>query len=167
MSGKRGSNPRPPAWKASALSTELFPRINHDFRDGYFFLWEQMDSNHRRWKPADLQSAPFGRSGILPILLFQSSTFLSLLSDSNQRPRDYKSRALANWAKEAGLTRFFATPFYTSAEKRCKGTTKNAHDQIFYEKNAFFCKKSAFWQEIYGHGLHFATVTSGEWYRRH
>ena len=27
---------------------------------------------------------------------------LSLLSDSNQRPRDYKSRALANWAKEAG-----------------------------------------------------------------
>ena len=24
-SGKRGSNPRPPAWKASALSTELFP----------------------------------------------------------------------------------------------------------------------------------------------
>ena len=29
-------------------------------------------------------------------------SFLSLLSDSNQRPRDYKSRALANWAKEAG-----------------------------------------------------------------
>ena len=27
--------------------------------------------------------------------------FLSLLSDSNQRPRDYKSRALANVAKEA------------------------------------------------------------------
>ena len=27
MSGKRGSNPRPPAWKASALSTELFPQV--------------------------------------------------------------------------------------------------------------------------------------------
>ncbi len=26
MSGKRDSNPRPPAWKASALSTELFPQ---------------------------------------------------------------------------------------------------------------------------------------------
>ena len=38
LSGKRGSNPRPPAWKASALSTELFPRINHDFRDGYFVI---------------------------------------------------------------------------------------------------------------------------------
>ena len=26
-SGRRGSNPRPPAWKASALSTELLPRF--------------------------------------------------------------------------------------------------------------------------------------------
>ena len=35
---------------------------------------------------------------------------LSLLSDSNQRPRDYKSRALANWAKEAGGKTFYITP---------------------------------------------------------
>ena len=34
-------------------------------------------------------------------MLIKHSLFLSLLSDSNQRPRDYKSRALANWAKEA------------------------------------------------------------------
>gem|GEM_PF-286804 len=27
LSGKRDSNPRPPAWKASALSTELFPQL--------------------------------------------------------------------------------------------------------------------------------------------
>ena len=33
-------------------------------------LWEKMDSNHRRYKPADLQSAPFGHSGILPFFLF-------------------------------------------------------------------------------------------------
>lgn len=26
MSGKRGSNPRPPAWEASALPTELLPQ---------------------------------------------------------------------------------------------------------------------------------------------
>ena len=52
-------------------------------------LWAVMDSNHRRRKPAELQSAPFGHSGNCPL-------FLSLLSDSNQRPRDYKSRALAN-----------------------------------------------------------------------
>ena len=33
-------------------------------------LWEKMDSNHRRYKPADLQSAPFGHSGILLSFLF-------------------------------------------------------------------------------------------------
>ena len=35
-------------------------------------LWEKMDSNHRRHKPADLQSAPFGHSGILPKLFSKS-----------------------------------------------------------------------------------------------
>ena len=73
-----------------------------------------MDSNHRSRKTADLQSAPFGHSGICPNLCHYfrkricdnfitkcAFLFLSLLSDSNQRPRDYKSRALANWAKEA------------------------------------------------------------------
>ena len=103
-SGRRGSNPRPSAWKANALSTELLPQ----------FLWAKMDSNHRSRKTADLQSAPFGHSGICPFQnqeikeLFSNNMiktdvlslffgfFLSLLSDSNQRPRDYKSRALAN-----------------------------------------------------------------------
>ena len=32
-----------------------------------------MDSNHRRRKPADLQSAPFGHSGICPSLFFRAS----------------------------------------------------------------------------------------------
>ena len=87
-SGRRDSNPRPSAWKANALSTELLPQ----------FRWAKMDSNHRRRKPADLQSAPFGHSGICPTFfrIRLRSFFLSLLSDSNQRPRDYKSRALAN-----------------------------------------------------------------------
>ena len=76
------------------------------------FLWAKMDSNHRSRKTADLQSAPFGHSGICPYNSLNKRTkikqynklqrsifvlhFLSLLSDSNQRPRDYKSRALAN-----------------------------------------------------------------------
>ena len=118
MSGRRDSNPRPSAWKANALSTELLPQIcggqgwirttegvsqqiyslphlatlvlaqqyfKKRAEDGaqtrdpqlgrlmlyqlsYFrnFLWAKMDSNHRRRKPADLQSAPFGHSGICP-----------------------------------------------------------------------------------------------------
>ena len=57
-SGRRDSNPRPSAWKANALSTELLP---------HYLLWARMDSNHRRRKPADLQSAPFGHSGTCPM----------------------------------------------------------------------------------------------------
>ena len=56
QSGRRDSNPRPSAWKANALSTELLPQSQ----------WARMDSNHRRHKPADLQSAPFGHSGNFP-----------------------------------------------------------------------------------------------------
>ena len=69
--------------------------------------WVVMDSNHRSRKTTDIQSAPFGRSGNHPLKKIRYSLtchqiacdlvlFLSLLSDSNQRPRDYKSRALAN-----------------------------------------------------------------------
>ena len=39
-------------------------------------LWEKMDSNHRRYKPADLQSAPFGHSGILPFYVFFRDDFV-------------------------------------------------------------------------------------------
>ena len=85
-SGRRGSNSRPLAWKANALSTELLPqkqtaseqlfivckrRCNPD----RFGEWEEMDSNHRRRTPADLQSAPFGHSGIFPIFLNSISNF--------------------------------------------------------------------------------------------
>ena len=48
-----------------------------------FFVWAKMDSNHRRRKPADLQSAPFGHSGICPFryVLFKKSDSLGKLSD--------------------------------------------------------------------------------------
>ena len=59
LSGRRDSNPRPLAWKANALPTELLPH-------GLFYLWAEMDSNHRSRTTADLQSAPFGHSGIRP-----------------------------------------------------------------------------------------------------
>ena len=49
-----------------------------------------MDSNHRRHSQ-QIYSLPH-----LATLVTTQILFLSLLSDSNQRPRDYKSRALAN-----------------------------------------------------------------------
>ena len=161
LSGRRGSNPRPLAWKANALPTELLPlfrffsaitssdftlsllttsrllrhssfvflvlpknklqnssflkgvffvellssvghyrevtpsffvrspQIRSSINSGFFFsnetvvrfrlkLWEKMDSNHRRYKPADLQSAPFGHSGILPFSFLLSVFFVGL-----------------------------------------------------------------------------------------
>ena len=47
-----------------------------------------MDSNHRTRKRADLQSAAVGHLATCPI------KNLSHLSESNQRPTDYKSVAL-------------------------------------------------------------------------
>src|SRR5215212_1464562 len=69
-SGRRGSNPRHSAWKADALPTELLPRhpaapsrlTNAKNRTA----WWGKDSNLRRHKPADLQSAPVGRLGTPP-----------------------------------------------------------------------------------------------------
>ena len=72
-SGRRGSNPPPPAWKASALPNELLPLINGSrivFRILPFaipnLLWGEEDSNLRSRKTTDLQSVPFGHSGIPP-----------------------------------------------------------------------------------------------------
>ena len=70
-SERRGSNPRPPAWKASALSTELLSQ-------GFALLtpmWVRMDSNHRSRETADLQSAPFGHSGTHPHFKVHYSKF--------------------------------------------------------------------------------------------
>ena len=55
LSGRRDSNSRPSAWKADALSTELFPRKVG--RAGF---------EPTKAEPTDLQSAPFDRFGISP-----------------------------------------------------------------------------------------------------
>src|SRR5436189_5373719 len=66
-SGKRDSNPRPPAWKAGALPlsysrpSESRPRQPEKW-------WGGEDLNPRRRPPADLQSAPFGHLGTSPNL---------------------------------------------------------------------------------------------------
>ena len=56
-SGRRVSNPLPTAWKAVALPNELLPQ--GDVGGGGF--------EPPKASPTDLQSAPFDRSGTLPI----------------------------------------------------------------------------------------------------
>ena len=82
-SGRPGSNRPPIAWKAIALPNELLPLVgwlgsnqmnDQLFRTNQFnspsedeeSMWAVVDSNHRSRKTADLQSAPFGRSGNCP-----------------------------------------------------------------------------------------------------
>ena len=62
-------------------------------------LWEKMDSNHRRYKPADLQSAPFGHSGIRPVLDYISASRL-LRADRGIRTHDPEITNHVLWPTE-------------------------------------------------------------------
>ncbi len=44
---------------------EVFDTCKNLNKEG---MWAVMDSNHRRRKPAELQSAPFGHSGNCPFV---------------------------------------------------------------------------------------------------
>ena len=75
-SGKRDSNPRPPAWKASALSTELLSQ-------GFALLtpmWVRMDSNHRsrRQQIYSLPHLATLEHTLISKFTIQSSLFFSL-----------------------------------------------------------------------------------------
>ena len=87
-SGRRGSNPRPTAWKAVTLPTELLPRASETVKNGG--EWRIRTSVGRG--PADLQSAAFNRSANSPRT--RDSWRWSWRRDSNPRPADYKSAAL-------------------------------------------------------------------------
>ena len=60
LSGRRDSNPRPSAWKADALPTELLPLIS-------FIIVGERGFEPLKAKPADLQSALVDRLSIPPI----------------------------------------------------------------------------------------------------
>src|SRR5258706_9633487 len=72
-----GSNP-PPTKRSRKLNT----------------WWREVDSNHRRHKPADLQSAPVGRLGIPPQKSRVLSSSIALWSTGNARARRTAPRAL-------------------------------------------------------------------------
>ncbi len=60
LSGRPGSNRQHSAWKADTLPIELRPLALGS-------QWGEQDSNLRRHKPTDLQSAPVGHFGIPPM----------------------------------------------------------------------------------------------------
>ena len=62
-----GIEPTSSAWKAEVLPLN-YTRTSRRGSPTEFgsFWWRGVDSNHRRHKPTDLQSVPFGRSGTPP-----------------------------------------------------------------------------------------------------
>ena len=99
-------------WRSTNWATSAFILLVISFCKGknifwnlqiyfYFFLKKSGESRIRTCEAeaTELQSVPFDRSGISPTLQ------KSLQRDSNPRPRDYKSRALANWAMEALISK--------------------------------------------------------------
>jgi hypothetical protein len=109
-SGKRDLNPRPSAWKADALPTELFPlrakTISRSSRS-HGSWWGGEDSNLRSTSATDLQSVPFDRSGTSP----------EAPNQQKNRPRKQKN---PSWA-------FFALFFsQLREEKRIPGLIEHS-----------------------------------------
>ena len=118
-SGKPDSNRRPSAWKADALASWATPAF---YLFGFF---NKLNVGRAGFEPAktmstDLQSVLVGRLSISPITLFHLfKERLSRWRDSNPRPADYKSAALANWATSAkNLT--FLKAIKLAPKKVCK-----------------------------------------------
>jgi hypothetical protein len=92
-SGKRDSNPRPSAWKADALPTELFPHhptllIIPDY---------QKLSGERRIRTSEgINQQIYSLPQLAALVSPQANKTKSRWGDSNPRPADYKSAALTN-----------------------------------------------------------------------
>ena len=89
LSGRRDSNPRPLAWKANALSAELLPLVLLSFVTTYVSLWGEQDSNLR-----SLRQQSYSLPQLAALVSPQRNK--SRWRDSNPRPADYKSAALAS-----------------------------------------------------------------------
>ena len=71
MERETGIEPAQSAWKAEVLPLNYSRAGTPGLKLASW--WREVDSNHRRRKPADLQSAPVGRLGIPPVLLSEAS----------------------------------------------------------------------------------------------
>ena len=101
-SGRRGSNSRHSAWKADALPTELLPQKKYKY---YVHFSGENRIRTCEGITSRFTVCPRWPLEYLPRIfeLLKYVLFLSRQRDSNPRPRDYKSRALANWAMPASI----------------------------------------------------------------
>ena len=108
-SGRRDSNSRHSAWKADALPTELLPLIwlaafGQVFGGGNRIRTYSVEDNRFTVCPG----SPTPAYPLVPVICPPLSRRTDLMTmsrwrDSNPRPADYKSAALASWATSASF----------------------------------------------------------------
>ena len=72
--------------------------VSKSFWSVYFYIW----TSRRKKQDCCSHLCALGNVRTKKRSADNDTSSLSLLSDSNQRPQDYKSCALTSWAKEAG-----------------------------------------------------------------
>jgi hypothetical protein len=94
VSGRRDSNPRPSAWKADALPTELLPHLSCLFSQQEFPFCGESRIRTYEVERQQIYSLPQLAALVSPLSFWNN--IVSQWRDSNPRPADYKSAALAN-----------------------------------------------------------------------
>ena len=141
LSGRRGSNPRPTAWKAVALPTELLPQSNlkiwrfenlkiNSQNNFHLYHLKNFCSNATQFSNLQiLKLVTVGKGGFEPPNSEEDRFTvccrwplgylpnLSHLSESNQRPTDYKSVALP---AELKWHFYFQYPFLFTTRMLCQ-----------------------------------------------
>ncbi len=96
-----------------------------------------MDSNHRRYKPADLQSAPFGHSGIRPCALFSFDGLCAIGASCRIRTNDPEITNHVLWPTELKRRFQFSPQRETMPFPVCGCKVKHCGDDVdFYDPNA-------------------------------
>ncbi len=115
LSGRRDSNPQHSAWKAEALPIELLPHLTFYQKKAvelqiYNYCFIQPKEKHslslrpllkksvgrEGFEPPKSKDSRFTVCPRWPLEYLPNFKFKSLQRDSNPRPADYKSAALAN-----------------------------------------------------------------------
>ena len=127
LSGRRGSNSRPSAWKADALSTELLPQINLCFVSPPLFVGRD------GFEPPKVKTSRFTVCPIWPLwyLPFGWSCFRA---DGGIRTPDQLITNQLLWPTELHRQMF--------SQPRCKDRLKNLICKIFHTNFLLFFQRT-------------------------
>ena len=151
MSGKRDSNPRPPAWKASALSTELFPQITLFPATPFHVRSQQVQPCHRKdiYNKVKICGCGWIRTTEVERQQIYSLPHLAALEHTQDFKVHFRasSRTRTNdrWITNLVLYQlsyrgifYWSNSYHMNSpnESECKSTAFFSYDKIFLQKNS-------------------------------